>query len=257
VNSLVRPLLRAVAWGGSQFAGPRFENFRRGLEMASSLSDQSMLYGVLRNAWDTDSRLLTTVYNPSAVKLMQARTQDILAPQFSRDLSLVDNALWTEFQGKMVDDFLHNEDRVSMAHSLETRVPFLDRELAQTAWKLPLRTRFGGGIGKRILRSAMADVLPERVLQKPKWGFTFSSYHQFRKDLRPIAQQLLQAGTLDRLGLFNETFIRSILDHRPSPLMRWHYFLLWMIVGLHFWCELFLDGRSPQEISESQARVAA
>ena len=257
LNRLTTPLTRTAAFCGQQLIGPRFENARRGLEMFSSLSNQSIQYGVLRNAWDTDSRMLRAVYTDSATAQIQARTQDVLRPQFDRDHDLVSNALWTEFRGKMVDDFLHNEDRVSMAHSLETRVPFLDREFAAMTWKLPLRTRFGGGTGKRILRAAMRDVLPERVLQKPKWGFTFNSYHQFRKDLRPIAQNLLNSGSLDRLGLFNADFLRSILEHRPSPLMRWHYFLLWMVVGLHFWCELFLDGRDPHEISETHARIAA
>lgn len=257
LSRLTTPLTRAASFCGQQLIGPRFENARRGLEMFSSLPDQSILYGILRNAWDTDSRMLKTIYTDTAAANIHARTQDVLKPQFDQDRDLVSNALWVEFQGKMVDDFLHNEDRVSMAHSLETRVPFLDRDFVTTAWKMPLRTRFGGGTGKRILRSAMRDVLPECVLQKPKWGFTFSSYHQFRKDLRPIAQNLLNSGSLDRLGLFNADFLRSILEHRPSPLMRWHYFLLWMVVGLHFWCELFLDGRDPHEISETQARITA
>ena len=257
LSRLAAPLTNVAALCGQKVVGPRFENARRGLQMLSSLSDQSVLYGILRNAWDTDSRMLSAVYTDSATAQIQARTQDVLRPQFGTSGDLISNALWAEFRGKMVDDFLHNEDRVSMAHSLETRVPFLDREFAGMAWKLPLRTRFGGGTGKRILRAAMSDVLPERVLQKPKWGFTFSSYHQFRKDLRPIAQNLLNSGSLDRLGLFNVDFLRSILEHRPSPLMRWHYFLLWMVVGLHFWCELFLDGRDPHEISETHARIAA
>lgn len=257
LTRLSRPLLQSLSRLGSHLVGPRFENFRRGLELTSSLSAHAKLYGILRNAWDTDPQMVRAVYSDAGAAQIRGRTQDILAPQFEPNGDLVSDALWTEFRGKMVDDFLHNEDRVSMAHSLETRVPFLDRELVAAAWKMPHSTRFHGGNGKRVLRAAMADVLPERVLRKPKWGFTFSSYHQFRKDLRLIALNLLKSGKLNQLGLFNESFLQSIIEHRPSPLMRWHYFLLWMAVGLHFWCELFLEGRDPLELSEHQARLAA
>lgn len=156
----------------------------------------------------------------------------------------LEQVLDAELQTKMVEDFLNNEDRVSMANSLEVRVPFLDRDLVKFACSIPGSLKRRGGEGKYIFKKAMRGVLPDETLQKKKWGFTFSSYHQFIKDLKTTAERVLTRQRVEEQGLFNYDYLRRIIDHRPSPRMYWHYFFLWNALGVSIWHKMFLEDDS-------------
>ena len=82
---------------------------------------------------------------------------------------------------------------------------------------------------------------------KPKWGFTFDPYYQFQKDLCDIARRELTREFIESQGIFNYFFIKGILDHPPHRWMRWHYFLLWLILGIKVWEDLFIRGLRPEE----------
>ena len=150
--------------------------------------------------------------------------------------------MWAEFHTKMVDDFLLSEDRTSMAHGLEVRVPFLDRDLVRFAMSIPVDLKIRRNRTKYIFRKAMAGILPEHAIRKKKWGFTVNSYHQFRKDLKAAAESVLTRERVESRGWFDYKYLRRILDHPPHPRMRWHYFVLWLVLGLEIWARMFLDG---------------
>jgi asparagine synthase (glutamine-hydrolysing) len=95
---------------------------------------------------------------------------------------------------------------------------------------------------KYIFRKAIQDMVPEFVLKKKKWGFTFNSYIQYRKDLKDAARQVLTPAKVRDLGLFNYGFVQAVLRHPPHPRLRWHYFTLWMMVGFHIWHDMFISG---------------
>ena len=160
-----------------------------------------------------------------------------------------------EFDTKMVDDFLLNEDRTSMAHGLEVRVPFLDRELVRFARTIDIR-RLSPGLltdTKTLFRRAMEPLLPAPTVAKKKWGFTVDPYRQFQKDLRPVAERLLTRERVEARGVFDYGYLRSILDHPPRPRMRWHYFLVWLALGLEIWSQIFLDGGGAEPSLELES----
>ncbi len=148
--------------------------------------------------------------------------------------------LRAELSTKMVDDFLHNEDTMSMAHSVESRVPMLDLELVRFAARIPDEVRFGTGM-KGLLKDALRGVLPDRVLDKKKWGFTFDPVEQFQKDLGPMARELLTPERLRASGVFNPAFVKAVLDAKPHQRLRWHYFMLWQMIGFELWHDLFVN----------------
>ena len=92
----------------------------------------------------------------------------------------------------------------------------------------------------------MAGLLPEHALQKKKWGFTFNPYYQFQKDLKAAAEQVLTRERVEARGWFNYAYLRRILDHPPHPRLRWHYFILWLALGLEIWGQMFLEGDLQQ-----------
>jgi asparagine synthase (glutamine-hydrolysing) len=238
-----------------------WDEYRRGGHLLLSLGDKCQYYSIIRNAWDYQPRMWSLLYGPRMLDRPLGRTRTVFEPYFrDRKRSFVEQALMAEFDTKLVDDFLLNEDRVSMAHGLEVRVPLLDRDLVAFATGLPVGMKMRGMTTKYIFRKAIQDMVPEFVLKKKKWGFTFNSYIQYRKDLKDAVQQVLTPAKVRDLGLFNYGFIQAVLRHPPHPRLRWHYFTLWMMVGFHIWHDMFISGfhradpNRPKQIDTSPSR---
>ncbi|NQT93584.1 MAG: asparagine synthetase B, partial [Lentisphaerae bacterium] len=151
----------------------------------------------------------------------------------------LEQVLRAEFETKMVNDFLVNEDRITSAHGVEGRVPFLDRDLVETAFRIPARWKMRGVETKALWKDSVGGQLPERIVRKKKQGFTFSSYHQWLKDLRSSVETELTEEWCRDTGIFNYEFIRRILDASPHPNLRWHYFMVWMMLGVKVWMDVF------------------
>lgn len=225
----------------------QLDEYRRGLQMLLALGDPKRYYLILRNTWDYDQGAFDNLYGPvlreQNLNLTHSKFDDYFK---SNGRTVLDQVLWAEFNTKMVDDFLMNEDRTSMAHGLEVRVPFLDRDLVRFALGIPGDLKIKGNQTKFIFRQAMSGLLPEHALKKKKWGFTFNPYYQFQKDLKDAAERVLTRDRVEARGWFNYAYLRRILDHPPHPRLRWHYFILWLALGLEIWCQMFLEGDLTQ-----------
>ncbi len=244
IGAGMRGLAPLLDWSARRTAAldcPALDLFARKLEWLASTSDGSRHYLLLRNAWDFNPCLLRRVYTADFLSRLQEATRteyDVYFADGSPDLE--EQALRAEFSTKMVSDLLHNEDTMSMAHSVESRVPLLDLELVRFAARIPPRMRFASG-PKGLLKDALRNVLPPRVLGKAKWGFTFDPVQQFQKDLGPLAQEFLTPVRLRRTGIFNPAFVQSVLNAQPHQRLRWHYFLLWQMIGVEMWYARFVE----------------
>jgi asparagine synthase (glutamine-hydrolysing) len=105
----------------------------------------------------------------------------------------LDRLLDLNIRTYLLDDLLPKVDRTSMAHALEVRAPFLDRELAEVAFRLPPASRLRGLSLKRVLRAAVADLLPREILERPKRGFGIPLDRWFRGDLASYVRGMLCA----------------------------------------------------------------
>jgi asparagine synthase (glutamine-hydrolysing) len=251
------PVLDWTAQQLARLGRPSLDLFVRKMEFAGALGrDGARQYLLLRNAWDFNRELLTRVYTPEFVERLTAATRDTYDAFFVDDRPLASQALRTEFATKMVADLLHNEDTMSMAHGVESRVPLLDLELVRFAARIPDDVRFGAGM-KGLLKDALRGVLPDRVLDKKKWGFTFDPVEQYKKDLGPMARELLTPERLRAAGVFNPDFVRRVMDARPHQRLRWHYFMLWQMIGFELWREIFLGAPAPAASATTLRSVSA
>ncbi len=248
-DALLAPLSRLAFALGGRF-DMRWDEHRRGVQLLCAAGAPERFYAILRNVWDHDPGMLRVLYGERMLEGGGDRLRGYLptvrhfAPYFrsgSRS-DVLSDSLWLECNTKLIDDFLLSEDRVSMAHGLEARVPFLDLDLVRLAFSIPARLKMRGTETKSLFRNAMRGRLPESILNKKKWGFAFSPYHQFQKDLkRAVADQLTERAVKE-LGFFNYDFIRGVLEHPPHPRLRWHYFMIWVMLGFHQWHDLFIKG---------------
>lgn len=144
--------------------------------------------------------------------------------------------------------FLHGllvvEDRVSMAHGLEVRVPFLDDALVDVARRIPTGLKHTHGEGKRVLRSAMATLLPPALLTKQKQGFSPPDQSWYRgPSMDYIRDLLLDPRTLAR-GYFQPAYVERILAAHLQGRVN-HRLLIWSLLCFEWWNRLFIDGEPP------------
>jgi asparagine synthase (glutamine-hydrolysing) len=116
----------------------------------------------------------------------------------------------------LVDDLLVKTDRASMAHSLELRVPLLDQRVADFALAMPDRLKVRGFAKKRLLRRALAPLLPREIVHGRKQGFSIPLAAWLRGPLEPFARDVLSPQTLDRQGCLDAAAVTPLLDAHCS-----------------------------------------
>ena len=231
----------------------RYDEYRRGVQMLLAIGNIERFYLIIRNVWDYDTPFYKNIYNESFLK--QRRMESIrVHREFDslfhrvRHEKALDQVLYAEFQTKMVNDYLLTDDRMSMAHSVEERVPLLDKELVEFAFRLPVELKIKNNQTKYLFRKALEPYLPPKIITKKKWGFTVNPYLQFKKDLKETAEKILTQKYIDRQGIFNYDYIKRILDYPAHPKLRWHYNYIWILVGLAIWEDQFIHHRTDDRI---------
>jgi asparagine synthase (glutamine-hydrolysing) len=142
--------------------------------------------------------------------------------------------LWFDQRYFLPDDILNKADRMSMAHSLEVRPPFLDHRIVEFAASLPASLKIQGSRQKVILKELMRDKLPASVLRRKKIGFDIPAHDWLRGCLRTLMTDVLLDGPSDRASLFRrdviETYIRRHLERQIN--VGYH---LWGLMVLFLW----------------------
>ena len=132
------------------------------------------------------------------------------------------------------DDILQKVDRMSMAHSLEVRPPFLDHRIVEFAARLPERMKIDGRRHKVVLKGLMQDKLPASVLRRSKTGLDIPTHDWLRGTLRPLLMDTLSTAALDESNLFRresiEFFIKEHMERRAN--LGYH---LWGLLILFLW----------------------
>jgi asparagine synthase (glutamine-hydrolysing) len=157
--------------------------------------------------------------------------------------------LYLDFKTFLVSLNLAYTDKMSMASSVEVRVPFLNRRLAEFAIReiapsLKLKGRLRS-TPKYILKKAMADRLPETVLRAPKAGFGAPIHHWLSQELRETVDDLLSPERLRSRGLFDPAVVHRLLNEHRAGRADWSY-QLWQLLTFELWAQAFLDGKSTE-----------
>jgi asparagine synthase (glutamine-hydrolysing) len=157
--------------------------------------------------------------------------------------------LWFDQRYFLPDDILNKADRMSMAHSLEVRPPFLDHRIVEFAATLPASLKIRGSRQKVLLKELMRDKLPASVLRRKKIGFDIPAHDWLRGCLRPMMQEVLTDGASEHANLFRreviETQIRDHLERRVN--VGYH---LWGLMVLFLWMKKWgIQSAASQETS--------
>lgn len=137
------------------------------------------------------------------------------------------------------------DDRMSMANSLESRVPLADPRLVRYAFHSPFDLKVRGGATKWVLRQAVADVLPGEVLNRRKVGFDTPTERWMRTTHRDFVRDTLHSQRAQSRGFWSGEALRALVDDEQRP--GW-YDLTWKALAIETWAQVFLDRRAPSGV---------
>jgi len=243
-NQLARHLRR---WPGAAFraaiAGLRqwpvsdekigFEyKLKRFLEGAQLSPDRAHVYwnGTFS---DVEKQYLVESPLPGSLRQTLSQLRELLVSEDGRGDGL-SPYLWFDQKYYLPDDILVKTDRMSMAHSLEVRPPFLDHRIVEFSASLPSSFKIRGSRQKFILKDLMKGTLPAAVLTRKKMGFDIPAHQWFRGPLRGLLTDTLAAGAADHAGLFRPDQIDAYLQLHLKRRMNLGYHL-WGLMVLFMW----------------------
>jgi len=188
-----------------------------------------------------DSKQLKEIYGEKIKNKISSPVSKVFEKYFKKKgLNATEQAFYAEFNVKMPDDFLVVEDSMSMANSIEARVPFLDNNLMDFCFSLPSELKIKDGTGKYILRKMMSGVLPKKISKRKKWGFATTTQNIFKNELRDIAKSMLPNGALVGNKYINKNFINKVISQKVTKNNTQNYNLLWNLVAFDIWHDIYI-----------------
>jgi asparagine synthase (glutamine-hydrolysing) len=167
--------------------------------------------------------------------------------------SPLDRLLYADIK-TYLHELLMKQDQMSMAASVESRVPFLDHKLVEFTSGLPERLKLRGWTTKYVLRKAMKGVLPEAILSRPKMGFPVPIGKWFRGPYRSITNEYVLSERALSRGIFQQDLVRSLVNRHDAG--EDHSERLWALVNFEMWQRQFIDGEHEAVADQEQMAVS-
>ncbi|MFY9554663.1 MAG: asparagine synthase (glutamine-hydrolyzing), partial [Blastocatellia bacterium] len=181
---------------------------------------------------------------PSSHSIVRADLDRLLAAKPSADQ--LDQMIYAELKLRLPELLLMRVDKMTMATSVEARVPFLDHKLVEFAMALPSQLKYRNGETKYILKRALKSVLPARMINRKKKGFGVPINEWMLDQLGGFVEASLFDSSLWRRGLFDYGFVRQLLTEHRARRANYSFFL-WSLLNLSLWYDRWIEGPAPKQ----------
>jgi asparagine synthase (glutamine-hydrolysing) len=235
-ESLIRPAVESLpSMRGSRFKG--YVRLAKKMVRSGSLAPVDRF--LMDSVYLTDA--MQSEIAPSLAALPDSRSEHLAHFAKVSDADFLDRMMYVDTKAFMVSLNLTYNDKMSMASSVEVRVPFLDYELAEwTAANIPPSMKLRGGTTKLILREAMRPMLPAEVLTQKKAGFGAPADYWLAHELREMVDDLLSESAIRQRGYFEPAPIRRMIEEQRSGRNDWSL-QIWQFLTFELWLRAFLD----------------
>ena len=249
-------LRRAASALGERLPGDRHSPLLNALRLAKGFLSTAGL------PFDERYRSYVEVFPDDAARALLRHPRhdehDALADAFAAAGSSdeLNQMLSVDAQTQLPDDLLLLTDKMSMAVSLECRVPLLDHELVELAARMPQEVKIRGGRLKHALKAALSDILPTDILERKKRGFGTPMGAWLKGDLAPLVRELLSPASIEVRGLFRPPEVAALIAaHRANRLDGTDRLLT--LINLEIWARMYLDGREPADVADELKAVTS
>lgn len=184
------------------------------------------------------------LFQPDVLDSVEHSAEDHIERLFSkaRNLTPLNQCLYTDVKSYLVDNILTKVDRMSMAVSLETRVPFLDPDLVELAFKMPDRLKVSENQTKVLLKKVASKYIPKKAIYRPKEGFSIPMKHWLNTEFSSVVDELLDTSKIRADGVFQASTIERLkTEHRRGVANHSH--ILWSIIVFQDWKVRWLGGQ--------------
>lgn len=171
----------------------------------------------------------------------------------AKDLSLLDGLLYADIK-TYLHELLMKQDQMSMATSVESRVPFLDHKLVEFTARMPDSMKLRGGTTKFVLRESMKGVLPDQILSRSKMGFPVPIGRWFRGPFKSVIDQYVLSDHALGRDIFEPDFVRRLVSLHQSG--EDHSERLWALLNFEIWLRQFFDGEKTAAPKEMDRQLA-
>ena len=180
--------------------------------------------------------LLTAPLNENRYLQHIRKTVETQSNRFNGDT--INMMLYMDIKGLLPNDMLTKVDRMSMANSLEVRVPFLDYSVVEYVFQLRGDTKLHGRTGKYILMETFKEILPPSLHNRPKWGFEMPIGAWLKKELRFLVDDYLNRGTIQKQDIFRYDVIMDLVNKHMTGRQdtSWH---LWNLIVFQHWYKTY------------------
>jgi asparagine synthase (glutamine-hydrolysing) len=235
MGKIPAPLRQAAGLiGRSMREGMKGRNFLRHLALngPDRYFDAGMLFRDFEKA---------SLFAPDAYREIQNRDAQAFWRSFLQKgrMHWLSGLQYLDIKNYLPNDILTKVDRMSMAHSIEARVPLLDHKFVEFAATIPPELKLKGVTSKYIFKKALEGILPNEILYRPKRGFAFPLSQWFRGQLGSFMRDLLLSRRSVERGIFNKAYLERLIDMndrgRPMDLQ------LWTLITFELWCRRFID----------------
>lgn len=170
----------------------------------------------------------------------------------------LDRMLYCDTKAWLVDYLLLRGDKLTMANSLEARVPLLDHKLVEFAAQLPTNMKLRGRTRKYLLKKLGSKLLPDSIIHRKKQGFPIPIERWLRSEAKPLVRDMLSEDSLRRRGLFNPQIVQNLIRNHESHYAD-HSTEIWGLVSVEIWLRRFIDQSAdigPPAACEDEAPIA-
>lgn len=234
-NRIIRPLVDLLPVSPKKLSFDfKAKRFVRGAEFDIATSH---FYWRVVLSEDAKYAVLSEPDRFEAYKPSEAFFKDIYNNCSAQDA--LNRLLYIDYSYHLPDDLMIKNDRMTMAHSLEARVPFTDTELVEFLATVPVNFKLKGLRKKHLLRSALDGLLPRVVLQKKKVGLEMPYSQWLRNELCDMAEEMLFDSRLNSTGLFNLDGIRRLWEEHQNAKVD-HGRILWGLMNYFLWFDIYI-----------------
>jgi len=189
---------------------------------------------------DKSYKEIVSICSASERSAILTNTQQDSVLISQKNAPFLNKLLYHELKTLLPENMLMKTDRMTMAHAIEGRVPFLDHRLVEFSYSLPSHLKLNGTTEKYIIRKAMGDLLPKQNLERKKQRFYVPIDKWIKEDLLPQIEPMLSKSAIEQQGLFKHDAIKKMLD-KFSTSQLFYARQLWSVLSFQMWYKQFIE----------------